>query len=259
MSDHSSDEDRPDEELEPSVNPDDEHDEDEFTLDDLSAAYAEAMVEAGLAPEPPTIDPNELPADHDEQASVKDSEEPSVEETPPTPEGVVEAALFIGHPENKPLTSKEIARVMRDVSPKEVESIIAGLNECYVSNGHAMRIVLENGGYRMLLSPEVDAVRRVFYGKVREARLSQAALEILALVAYQPGISAGELADQRGRDCGPLLNQLVRRRLLEVTREKAAGESRAVPRYHPTQRFLNLFGLSDLDDLPQVDESIVQM
>lgn len=235
-----------------------EDDSQEFTIDDLGAAYAEAMAEAGLLPE--AEDSDDEDADTSESSEHEDSEEaevgPAEQHAPPTPEGVVEAALFLGHPENKPLSGRELARVMRDVSPKEVEKIVADLNASYEELEHTMRIISEDGGYRMVLADDMESIRRVFYGKVREARLSQPAIEILSLVAYQPGISSQELAKQRGKDCGPLLNQLVRRDLLQMTRERVEGISRITQTYRPTDRFLNLFGLSSLDDLPQVDEDV---
>ena len=224
----------------------------EFSVDDLGAAYAEAMAEAGLLPDPPPA------AAAEEDESEQQHPDASSGETlpPPTPEGIVEAALFLGHPENKPLSARELALVMRDVSPSEIDEIVSRLNETYEQQDHAFRIVQEPAGYRLVLSPQVDAVRRVFYGKIREARLSQPAIEILALVAYQPGISSHELTRLRGKDCGALLNQLVRRRLLDVTREVPEGGGRRIMTYRPTDRFLNLFGLSNLDDLPQVDDSV---
>ena len=145
---------------------------------------------------------------------------------------------------------------MRDVSPEEVVTLIDQLNASYREADQGLRIIRDEHGYRMSIAPEVEAVRRSFLGKVRETRLSQTAIEVLALVAYQPGITAQKIQDQRGRESGPLLNQLVRRQLLQMERVKPPAGGRAIPHYYPTERFLVLFNLETLEDLPQVEEAI---
>lgn len=229
---------------------DDDAAEEGLSLDDLGDAYARAAAEH----DPENYAPPEPPAPDDEP----DEEPESVSEdddAPVHPEGIIEAALFVGHPENKPLTLTELAALMRDVSEEEVESMIDALNESYREAEQAFRITGDEVGYRLTIAPAVEGIRQSFLGKVREARLSQAAIEVLSLVAYQPGITAQTVQDQRGRESASLLNQLVRRRLLEIKREKPKDGSRKVPHYYPTERFLTLFHLESLEDLPQVDES----
>jgi segregation and condensation protein B len=228
----------------------------ELSLEDLSAAYARVAAEhdpEAFAPLPhdgDTSEPSagsgaaaELPVDAPVDASV-------------TPEAIIEAALFVGHPENKPLSEQRLASLMRDVSPQEVAELIEQLNDSYREARQALRIVRDDHGYRMTIAPQVESIRRAFLGKVREARLSQMAIEVLALVAYQPGITAQKIEDQRGHESASLLNQLVRRQLLRIERVKPQQGGRAVPQYYPTERFLVLFGLESLDDLPQVEESL---
>jgi segregation and condensation protein B len=145
---------------------------------------------------------------------------------------------------------------MRDVSPSEVEQLIDRLNASYQQHAQALRIVREDRGYRLTIAPQVEGVRRSFLGKVREARLTQAAIEVLSLVAYQPGITAQKIQDQRGQESGPVLNQLVRRQLLRIDRIKSEDSGRDIPHYFTTERFLVLFGLTSLDDLPHVEEDL---
>ena len=173
-----------------------------------------------------------------------------------TPESIVEAALFVGHPDNQCLSEQRLASLMRGVQAEEVIAIIDRLNESYKDADQAIRIVRDEQGFRMTIAPAVEIVRRSFLGKVREARLSQSAIEVLSLVAYQPGITSQIVLDQRGHDSGALLSQLVRRQLLEMRREKPEDGGRAIPHYYPTERFLSLFGLESLDDLPQVEEGL---
>lgn len=234
--------------------PEDESEFGELSLDDLGAAYARAAAahdpNSFVAPEPAEQSKSEdVEADEATSAAIADDQE-NVH-----PEGIVEAALFVGHPENESFTAARLASLMRDVTEEEVVEMIDDLNASYKSAEQAFRIVEDEGGFRMSIAPAVENVRQSFLGKVREARLSQAAVEVLSLVAYQPGITAQTVQDQRGRESGSLLNQLVRRRLLEIKREKPADGGRKVPHYFPTERFLTLFGLDSLEDLPMVDES----
>ena len=165
------------------------------------------------------------------------------------PEGIVEAALFVGHPENQSLTAAKLASLMRDVTEEEVVEMIETLNQSYKWAEQAFRIVEDGNGYRLTMACR----RKRKAGISRESsrvRLSQAAVEVLSLVAYQPGVTAQTIQDQRGRESGALLNQLVRRRLLEIKRQQPADGSRKVPHYYPTERFLTLFSLESLEDLP---------
>ena len=250
----------------PTQPPEDE-DWEAVSLEELGAAYAKVMADAGMdaqAHEVPRATGDDLaadaaggPASDDAEANPYSPEEDAEDEGPVTPEGIVEAALFVGHPDNRPLSAAELAAMMRGVDENDVQRIVDALNQSYRDAGQALRIHSQESGYLLGLCEAVETVRRAFYGKIREARLSHGAVEVLALVAYQPGIDAQRVQDQRGKESGSLLSQLVRRRLLEVRREKPAEGGRAVATYYPTERFLNLFQLSSLEDLPLVDEADV--
>ncbi len=229
---------------------------DGLSMDDLGAAYARVAAEHD--PEAFARPEEAVPEDQTSETDIADEEQEDSDEdeAPITPEAIVEAALFVGHPENKRFTEQRLASLMRDVSPEEVVLLIDQLNESYKEADQGLRLIRDEQGYRMSIAPEVEAVRRSFLGKVRETRLSQTAIEVLSLVAYQPGITAQKVQDQRGRESGPLLNQLVRRQLLRLERIKPPEGGRAIPHYHPTERFLVLFGLETLEDLPQVDEAV---
>ena len=229
----------------------------ELSLDDLGAAYARAAAEHDPEAFAPPID--HLAEDQQAEGPVGDDvlPEASLEDEVVTPDAIVEAALFVGHPESRSVSEQRLASLMREVEPEEVVAIIDRLNASYQQADQALRIVRDEYGFRMTIAPAVEGVRRSFLGKVREARLSQAAIEVLSLVAYQPGITAQTIQDQCGHESGSLLNQLVRRQLLEMRREKPSdGSSRAVPHYYPTERFLTLFDLESLEDLPQVEEGL---
>ena len=144
----------------------------EISLDDLGAAYARAAAEhdgeAFVAPEA-------------DQAAA-DDENPVIEETLEaeddvvTPEAIIEAALFVGHPDNKSFSEQRLASLMRDVSPDEVLQMIERLNESYKEHDQALRIARDDHGFKLSIAPQVESIRRSFLGKVREARLSQMAI-----------------------------------------------------------------------------------
>lgn len=231
----------------------DEEDSEEYSLEDLGAAYARAMAESepDFVP-PPTTEPQTTAEIQPEASVVRSDDEDDAGGI--NPMSIVEAALFVGHPDNRPLTTAQIAGTMRGVSAEEVEQIIAELNQIYRRDGHPFAITARDGGFTFGLNDSMRSVRSMFYGKVRETRLNQASIDVLALVAYQPGVNAATIADQRGKDSSAILNQLVRRELLEVRRE-AKNQGKPVPCYYPTERLLNLLGLTSLEDLPQVDET----
>ena len=169
------------------------------------------------------------------------------DETPATPESIVEAILFVGHPENAAITSRVMASYLRGVSPAEVDTLIVTLNEKYVAEDAPYEIVAEGAGYTMALRAEYSRIRDAFYGRVRETKLSQAAVDLLAIVAYQQPISRDQVDKLRGQPSGGVLSQLVRRQLLEMEYTQAKPRKKL---YRTTQRFLDLFGLETLDDLP---------
>lgn len=240
--------------------------EEEYSLEDLGAAYARAMVESGLLPESPEQPESEGgEAGQEDEADVEQStatREPAVGIASElgtggnvTPQAIVEAALFVGHPDNELLTAAQIARTMRGVSAAEVEELVDLLNVEYEQAGHAYRIWRREGGGLLLgLADAMRPIRDAFYGKIRETRLTQAAIDVLALVAYQPGVTSVQITDQRSKDSAAVINQMVRRELLEVRREDR-GAGKPVACYYPTTRLLNLLGVSSLDDLPLVDEA----
>lgn len=167
-----------------------------------------------------------------------------------SPRSIVEAMLFVGTPDGRPLTAREMAALMRGVRPAEVDELVRELREQYAANNCPYEIVSEGAGYRMQLRPQFARIRDKLQGRTRLARLSPAAIEVLSLAAYKGPLTAEEVTDLRGSPSGHLLAQLVRRRLLSI--DRSSGK----PRYAVTQRFLDLFGLDSLEDLPQANSSL---
>ena len=226
-----------------------EPDDQGLSLDELSQAYA-ALLAKGADPLPQTADkpPKSTPhrkVESDESEPVRRSAEPPCEVTPKT---ILEAILFVGHPTNEPLTSERIAGLMRGVTPGEIDDLVGELNGEYAAAQAPYAIESVDCGYRIALRPEFASLRDGFYGRIREARLSQTAIDVLAIVAYQQPVSQAEIDRLRGRPSAPILSQLVRRDLLSVERLATA---RTKPTYRTTERFLDLFDLDDLSDLPR--------
>jgi segregation and condensation protein B len=173
------------------------------------------------------------------------------DEPPPTPLCILEAMLFVGHPQNTLLTAQQAASGMRGVEPADIHDLVGQLNRRYDRHGCPYHIVSEGAGYRLALRDEYRGLRDKFYGRIKAARLSQAAIECLSLVAYRQPLDREEIDIARGVTSAHVLAQLVRRRLLRIERTET------VPRktlYYTTQRFLSLLGLEKLEDLPQTTD-----
>lgn len=167
-----------------------------------------------------------------------------------TPRSLVEAMLFVGRPDNRPLSPRELAAAMRGVSPKEIDTAVGELNSVYDADGTAYCIQRSKAGYRMVLREQFQRVRDKFYGRVKEARLSPVALEVLSVLAYNQPATAQQLNELRGAPSGAALATLVRRRLVRLDR----GNESSTPQYSTTERFLKLFGLATLEALPRSEE-----
>ncbi len=163
---------------------------------------------------------------------------------------VIEAAIFVG---GDPLTSKKLCYMLKgDYDLEAVERAIEDLNLQYVDEARPYEIRLGEGGYRMVLREEFERIRnRVFGIGPREVKLSQDVLEVLALVAYRQPITPEEIEELGKAKPGPLLRQLLRRELISLERDT---ENRKRVTYSTSKRFLSLFGLGSLDELPQADE-----
>jgi segregation and condensation protein B len=225
-----------------------------MSLEELGQAYA-AVLSRGADPYP---EEDAAPGDSagDESAAADDDQPQRVltgsddDACEITPRSIAEAILFVGHPLGDALTSKNIAALMRGVTPEEIDDLVAELNEEYVAEGRPYTIRSIGSGYQLVLRDEFDSLREGFYGKIREARLSQSAIDVLAIVAYNQRITHEEIDRIRGRDSGAILSQLVRRDLLAMERR---AEKKGKPIYRTTERFLDLYNLETLEDLPQVE------
>jgi len=167
---------------------------------------------------------------------------------PPPLRRIVEAMLFVG---GAPLTVERATEVVRGLAAEQFREIIDGLNRDYRQQGRPYRIQLRERGYELVLQPRFRGVLDRLYGQAREARLSLAALDVLALVAYRQPITKQEIEALRGGESTGALRQLIRLGLIAVQRGEADGREVV---YHTTSRFLSLFQLRNLDDLPRTQD-----
>lgn len=227
-----------------------------WTVDELDAAYQRALaaleaVDSEIIATAEEFAPESPPAATPPPADSAGKQEPAAAEPQQTPAitaaQVIEACLFVG---GTGLTAGKLASVLKgDYTPQFVEETIETINRRYRAEGRPYEIRLGEGGYRLVLREEYERLRHKVYGLgPREVRLSQDALEVLALVAYHQPLSEAGLAELGKPQAGATLRQLLRRDLLAVQR---AADDPKTPLYVTTQRFLSLFGLGSLEDLPR--------
>ncbi len=243
-------------------------DEEGISLEELSEAFAQAMESCARARRGDSESGREhgggsadWAVDETMSEAQDDCTEPEDENAPEdsanddccpiSPSSILEAMLFVGDRDNEPLTAVRAAELMRGVEPEEIPVLVEQLNQLYRASGCPYRIVSDGPGYRLALAEAFYPVRDKFYGRIREARLSQAAVDVLAIVAYQQPLTAEDVSRLRGLPSNHILSQLVRRRLLRIERTE---EKPRLTRYYTTDRFLDLFGLESLEDLPQSEE-----
>jgi segregation and condensation protein B len=174
----------------------------------------------------------------------------SPSEVPPTPEQIVEAMLFVGGP---PLTAEAVCAAVRGLTTDRFLAALDALSRRYRAQRRPYAIQPRDAGFVLAVSPSFRGLRERLFGGPREARLSQPALDVLSVVAYRQPVGKAEVDAIRGTDSGALLRQLVRLGMVAVQHRAEAG-TREV-RYGTTPRFLRVFGIASLDELPRLGES----
>ncbi|MBK9118807.1 MAG: SMC-Scp complex subunit ScpB [Phycisphaerales bacterium] len=164
------------------------------------------------------------------------------------PAQVLEALLFSS---DAPVTAGRLAELLGTGSPKEVRRLIAELNEKYAAAALSFRIEEIAKGFQMLTLAEYRPWVAKLTKQQAQTRLGAAALEALSIVAYKQPIIRADIEAIRGVACGEVLN-----RLREMGLIKIVGRAEIVGRpllYGTTKRFLDVFGLADLNDLPPME------
>jgi segregation and condensation protein B len=161
---------------------------------------------------------------------------------------ILEAMIFVSE---QPISLERMAGVLTDCTRKDLKEVLNELEQEYEERGGALEIVEVANGYQFRTRAEFAP----WIGKMRQqrfARLSRAALETLAIVAYRQPVTRAEAEAIRGVDSGAVLGTLLERQLLRILGRKEVPGRPIL--YGTTPEFLELFGLRNLKDLPTLRE-----
>jgi len=220
----------------------------------LGESLAAQIGEREWTVDEPVLDesiPSDVPSDdfsntHDDVPMAKAVVEPEV---PPAPLQIIEAMLFIG---GQPLKPEKASTIIRGLTSEQFHEAIDMLNHVYRLQNRPYIVAVTDAGCSLAVRPRYRVIKEKIYGGPREARLTQPALDVLALVAYRQPAAKLEIDTIRGVESGHILRQLVRLGLIAVV-QRAESTQREVC-YGTTPRFLELFNLKNLEDLPQTGD-----
>lgn len=169
---------------------------------------------------------------------------------------LLEAALFSSA---HPVALSDLKAMVNDpeTTADDVLSALNDLRHHYDEDGHGVELIEVAGGWQILTRPEYTETIERAQLAARPQRLSAAALETLAIIAYRQPIGRAEIEEIRGVNCGQILKSLHERELIEVT---GRGEGMGRPlHYGTTPAFLEQFALRHLGELPRADELAVAL
>ena len=165
----------------------------------------------------------------------------------------LEAVLFLA---KEAQSLRKLAQLATLTDGTEARTLIAQLNESYQAANTSFHVEQVAGGYQLMTLPRFSRWLRRLQQTQVETRLSAPALETLAVIAYRQPILRADVEAVRGVQCGELLRQLMERDLVRI-----AGKSSELGRpflYGTTKRFLQVFGLRDLTELPPVEKPTLE-
>jgi len=165
-----------------------------------------------------------------------------------TAEAVVEALLFAS---DEPLSDQRLAKIV-ETSPAQIRRHINSLNNKYSDNKSAFRIEQIAGGYQLLTLPAYGHWLKRLLRIRSDTKLTSAALETLAIIAYKQPVIRADIEAIRGVAAGEMVRNLMYKGLVKIVgRAEVLGRPML---YGTTKKFLQLFGLNSLKDLPKVEE-----
>jgi len=161
----------------------------------------------------------------------------------------IEALLFVS---DQPLAMERLREVLHPAPQKEIQAALDELAASYEAPERAFRLLQVAGGWQLATKPELSAVVRRLFATRRRVRLTKAALESLAIIAYKQPTTRPEIDAIRGVASGGVIETLLERNLVKI-----AGRSEGIGRpllYATTPEFLVYLGLNTLGDLPSLEE-----
>jgi len=183
-----------------------------------------------------------------EQQPQQEAQEPSSQQI--TTESIIEAILFAS---DEPLSAERLVSIADlNGGVKQVKKCIEILNQQYQQSGRAFRIEEIAGGYQMMTLPDYNIWLKKLLRERGDNKLTPAALETLAIIAYKQPVIRADVEAIRGVACGEMIRSLMYKGLVKI-----AGKAEILGRpllYGTTRKFLEVFGLNDLKDLPKAEE-----
>jgi len=159
-------------------------------------------------------------------------------------------ALILASPE--PIPAKKIAEADANLTPSKVNQAVEDLNTRYEASGGSFRIREVAGGYQYYILPDFTRYVEELFTRRRKMRLTRAALETLAIVAYKQPVTKVDIDHIRGVSSDGVLHNLLEKNLVAI---KGRSESVGRPmEYGTTDEFLKFFGLNAINDLPEMSE-----
>ncbi|HEX6880830.1 MAG TPA: SMC-Scp complex subunit ScpB, partial [Terriglobales bacterium] len=226
--------------------------EEPITLADITALVKQDVLgeEAAEASRLASIEPEEQ-AEVDPAAEAPSASETTAEAEAPVPEAAASESAEPAEPAKKKREKKEPTEDQR-VKAK-VREVIESLMSEYDSGDRGMEIRQVAGGYRMATKPEHHDIVRAFAKSLKPpVRLSLAALETLAVIAYKQPVTVPEISEIRGVEAAGVIGTLLDRKLITT-----AGRKQVIGRpilYKTTKEFLLRFGLDNVSELPSMEE-----
>ena len=153
-----------------------------------------------------------------------------------------------------PLTAGRLAELMDLPSTRPIRQAIRDLNSQYEEAHRSFRIEQVAGGYQILTLPEFGEQLKKLHQREIDAKLTKAALETLAIIAYKQPILRADIEALRGVACGETIRNLMEKRLVNIA-GRAEEPGRPIL-YGTTKRFLEVFGLNTIKDLPQSEDGL---
>ncbi|MGD8901436.1 MAG: SMC-Scp complex subunit ScpB [Desulfobacterales bacterium] len=161
---------------------------------------------------------------------------------------IVESLLFVA---DEPLTIERLKQIISGAETKALREALEELTADYETRQGGFYLNPVAGGYQIRTRPEyMEWIKRLLQPKPQ--RLSKAALETLAIIAYKQPVIRSDIEQLRGVDCGGVLRVLLERKFIRVLGRKEIPGRPLI--YATTKRFLEVFGLKNLRDLPTPKE-----
>ncbi len=160
----------------------------------------------------------------------------------------LEAILFVS---NEPVKLDDLVAAF-DETPEAIAAQLDEVRKTLEANIGGFVLEQAAGGWRLATRAEHDPILKRFFARKGESRLSIAALETLAIIAYRQPVTAPEISDLRGVNSTAVIRTLLERRMIRVAGRKEVVGSPFL--YRTTREFLVHFGLNDIRDLPRLEE-----